>query len=383
MKIGIGLPAAVPGVETTLITGWARSAEARGFDALGVIDRVVYDNHEPLMTLAAAAVVTERIELLTDVLIAPIRATALLAKQAATLDRLSGGRLTLRLGLGGRVEDFTAVGMLTDGRGRRFDQQLRDLRELWSGNRIGPAPARPGGPPLIAAGYAPRAIDRAARLADSWCARRRPHRGVRRNAALLHDRGRATVPVPAGRHRHLALARPTTRAPAPGARSATELRGVPAGLRVTASQLSCKQRGPDLARRAGRATVGPRLFGSALPTGRRRHRPARDRPDGCSSTPARVRLRSPDGRWLLLHATALRDMQGEPGSVAVVIEPARGEEIAPTFLSPHTVRDHVKAVFEKVGVSTRGELTAKLFAEHYAPPLKATARHVDGELDTT
>jgi alkanesulfonate monooxygenase SsuD/methylene tetrahydromethanopterin reductase-like flavin-dependent oxidoreductase (luciferase family) len=168
MKIGIGLPAAVPGVDTAALVRWARQAEARGFDSLGVTDRVVYDNHEPLMALAAAAAVTDRIELVTDVLIAPIRATALLAKQAATLDRLSGGRLTLGLGLGGRPDDFTAVGMLTDGRGRRFDSQLRRLRELWSSDRIGPSPARPGGPPLLVAGYAPRAIERAARLADGW-----------------------------------------------------------------------------------------------------------------------------------------------------------------------------------------------------------------------
>ncbi|WP_445188177.1 LLM class flavin-dependent oxidoreductase [Pseudonocardia sp. Cha107L01] len=114
----------------------------------------MYDNHEPLVSLAAAAAVTDRIELVTDVLIAPIRATALLAKQAATLDRLCGGRLTLSLGLSGRAEDFTAVGMFTDGRGRRFDTQLRALPELWSGDRIGPAPARPGGPPLLVAGYA-------------------------------------------------------------------------------------------------------------------------------------------------------------------------------------------------------------------------------------
>lgn len=168
MKVGIGLPAAVPGLETATLVRWARSAEARGFDALGVVDRVVYDNHEPLMSLAAAAAVTEHIELVTDVLIAPIRATALLAKQAATLDRLCGGRLTVGLGLGGRADDFTALGMLTDGCGRRFDTQLRTLRELWSAQRIGPAPARPGGPALLAAGYAPRAIERAARLADGW-----------------------------------------------------------------------------------------------------------------------------------------------------------------------------------------------------------------------
>jgi alkanesulfonate monooxygenase SsuD/methylene tetrahydromethanopterin reductase-like flavin-dependent oxidoreductase (luciferase family) len=168
MKIGIGLPARVPGVETASLVRWARQAEAAGFDALGVTDRVVYDNHEPLVTLAAAAAVTERIELVTDVLIAPVRATALLAKQAATLDRLSGGRLTLGLGIGGRADDYTAVGMLTDGRGQRFDKQLRRLRELWSSDRIGPSPARPGGPPLLVAGYTPRAIERAVRLADGW-----------------------------------------------------------------------------------------------------------------------------------------------------------------------------------------------------------------------
>jgi alkanesulfonate monooxygenase SsuD/methylene tetrahydromethanopterin reductase-like flavin-dependent oxidoreductase (luciferase family) len=187
MKIGIGLPAAVPGVETANLVRWARQAEARGFDMLGVIDRVVYDNHEPLVTLAAAATVTERIELMTDVLIAPIRPTALLAKQAATVDRLCGGRLTLGLGLGGRADDYTAVGMITDGRGSRFDAQLRGLRELWSSDRIGPAPARPGGPPLLVAGYAPRAIQRAARLADGWTMGVGTVEQFREGLAILHD----------------------------------------------------------------------------------------------------------------------------------------------------------------------------------------------------
>ena len=186
MKIGIGLPVAIPGVETVSLIGWARQAENRGFDALGVIDRVVYDNHEPLIALAAAAAVTERIELVTDVLIAPIRATALLAKQAATLDRLCRGRLTLGLGLGGRAEDFTAVGMLTDGRGKRLDKQLCALRELWSGDRVGPPPARPGGPPLLVAGYVPRAIERAARLADGWAMGVGTIQQFREGLAILH-----------------------------------------------------------------------------------------------------------------------------------------------------------------------------------------------------
>jgi alkanesulfonate monooxygenase SsuD/methylene tetrahydromethanopterin reductase-like flavin-dependent oxidoreductase (luciferase family) len=203
MKIGIGLPAGIPGVETVNLVGWARRAETRGFDALGVIDRVVYDNHEPLIALAAAAAVTERIELVTDVLIAPIRATALLAKQAATLDRLCGGRLTLGLGLGGRAEDFTAVGMLTDGRGQRLDKQLCTLRELWSGDRIGPRPDRPGGPPLLVAGYVPRAIERAARLADGWAAGVGTIEQFREGLALL--RGAWADNRRSGRPRALAM----------------------------------------------------------------------------------------------------------------------------------------------------------------------------------
>ena len=204
MRIGIGLPVAIPGVQTATLLGWARQAETRGFDALGVTDRVVYDNHEPLITLAAAAAVTERIELVTNVLVAPIRATALLAKQAATLDRLCGGRLTLGLGLGARAEDFTAVGMFTDGRAKRLDKQLYTLRELWSGHLIGPTPARPGGPPLLVAGHVPRTIERAARLADGWAMGVGSVEQFREGLAILRDawaRSRRS-----GRPRALAMA---------------------------------------------------------------------------------------------------------------------------------------------------------------------------------
>jgi alkanesulfonate monooxygenase SsuD/methylene tetrahydromethanopterin reductase-like flavin-dependent oxidoreductase (luciferase family) len=170
MRVGIGLPAAIPNVESSTLVHWALRAEQRGFDSIGVVDRVRYDNHDPLAVLAAAAAVTERVELLTDILIAPLRDTALLAKQAATVDRLSRGRLTLGVGIGGRADDYAAVGLRAAGRGRRLEEQLGELRRIWSGSSIGPEPAQPGGPPLLVAAYAGHAIERAARAADGWTA---------------------------------------------------------------------------------------------------------------------------------------------------------------------------------------------------------------------
>ena len=129
MEIGIGLPAAIPGTEPGQLLQWARRAEARGFSSLGTIDRIVYPNYEPLIALAAAAAVTERIRLATTILIAPYRANgALVAKQAATLDRLSNGRLVLGAAVGGREDDYEASGVDFHVRGRRFDEMLDQRR---------------------------------------------------------------------------------------------------------------------------------------------------------------------------------------------------------------------------------------------------------------
>jgi alkanesulfonate monooxygenase SsuD/methylene tetrahydromethanopterin reductase-like flavin-dependent oxidoreductase (luciferase family) len=173
MDIGIGLPNAVRGVGRDGIVEWARRAEAAGFSSLGTIDRLAYPNYESLIALAAAAAVTERVRLVTDILIAPLRSgTAHFAKQTATIDNLSGGRLVLGLAPGGREDDFALADVEFRRRGRIFDAQLEALPGLWAGEGgLGPAPVSPGGRPgLLIGGNNDKAFARAARHADGWTA---------------------------------------------------------------------------------------------------------------------------------------------------------------------------------------------------------------------
>jgi len=169
MDVGIGLPNAVPGTAAADLTGFARRAEARGFSSLGTIDRIAYDNYEPLTALAAAAAVTERIGLATTVVLAPLRTNAVeLAKQALSVNALSGGRLTLGLGLGGRDDDYEISGLETKGRGKRFDEMLARIGEIWAGDEVGPV--REGAPRLILGGSVEASFARAARYGAGWIA---------------------------------------------------------------------------------------------------------------------------------------------------------------------------------------------------------------------
>ncbi|MDN0198775.1 LLM class flavin-dependent oxidoreductase [Streptomyces sp. S.PNR 29] len=173
MNVGIGLPIGDP---AALLT-WAQRADAGPFSTLGLLDRLVHHNPEPLVALAVLAGATSRIRVQTEVLLAPLRDTALLAKQAATLDRMTGGRLVLGLGIGGRDDDHQVTGIDKRTRGRRLDEQMAVMRRLWSGEPygdgigpIGPAPARPGGPEVLFGGFKPAAIERVARWGDGFLA---------------------------------------------------------------------------------------------------------------------------------------------------------------------------------------------------------------------
>jgi alkanesulfonate monooxygenase SsuD/methylene tetrahydromethanopterin reductase-like flavin-dependent oxidoreductase (luciferase family) len=175
MDIGIGLPATIPGTSGSLVLDWARRADSGPFSSLGILDRLVYPNYEPMITLSAAAAVTERIRVMSTILIAPLRRGGVLAKQVATLDALSGGRLTLGIGVGAREDDFHAAPASFHERARSFEERLELMRRVWSGQPVsdevgpmGPPPARPGGPELLIGGYSPAAISRVGRWGDGF-----------------------------------------------------------------------------------------------------------------------------------------------------------------------------------------------------------------------
>ena len=167
MNIGVGLPTSTSGMSAELLFDWAKRADAGPFSSLAVVDRVAYQNYEPFTALAAAAAVTRRVRLATMVVIAPLRNTAILAKQAASLDALSGGRLTLGLAVGARGEDYQASGVESRGRGRRFSEQLEAIRDVWEAGKIGPTPNAPG-PRVLVGGSSGEALARMARYADGY-----------------------------------------------------------------------------------------------------------------------------------------------------------------------------------------------------------------------
>ncbi len=174
MDLGIGLPNAIAGTTGRQLTDWARAAEDAGFSTLGTIDRIVYPSYEPVVALSAAAAVTERIRLATDVMLGPLRQNpAIVAKQFLSLDALAGGgRVVLGIALGGREDDYEISGLDFSERGKWLDAALPKIRAIWDGegrtaSKVGPRPqADP--PTLLVGGYVQESLDRAAKFADGW-----------------------------------------------------------------------------------------------------------------------------------------------------------------------------------------------------------------------
>jgi alkanesulfonate monooxygenase SsuD/methylene tetrahydromethanopterin reductase-like flavin-dependent oxidoreductase (luciferase family) len=174
MQVGIGLPNAVPSATGKQLTDFARAADEAGFSALGTIDRIVYPNFEPLVTLAAAAAVTNRIRLASSVILGPLRGNAaLLAKQFLSLDALAGGgRAVLGIGAGARDDDYAISNLHMKNRGQWLDTACEEINRIWKGDgehesQVGPRPDGDG-PSLIVGGYVQAAFERAAKYGDGW-----------------------------------------------------------------------------------------------------------------------------------------------------------------------------------------------------------------------
>ena len=177
MRVGVWMPNAMPfGLERSFFLDWVRLADVAGFDTLSTVDRPNYDMWDPLASLAAAAAVTEQIRLATTTLPLPNRNEVLVAKQAAVIDRLSGGRLTLGVSLGSRPDDYQVFGATLEHRVTRFRQQIASLRRVWAEARLsdqehgvlGPPPIQDPGPPIWIGAFSERGRQRAVELADGF-----------------------------------------------------------------------------------------------------------------------------------------------------------------------------------------------------------------------
>jgi alkanesulfonate monooxygenase SsuD/methylene tetrahydromethanopterin reductase-like flavin-dependent oxidoreductase (luciferase family) len=174
VHFGLQIPYAVPASRQDLLT-WASRADLGPFRTLSIGERVTYDNPDQTVAITAAAAVTNRVRLLTNVSVLPIHSPALSAKAFATIDRLSEGRLILTPGVGSRPEDFAAAGSTYSRRWQRLDDTVASMRALWrlepaepSGTILGPPPFTPGGPSLHCAATGPKALARAVRWACGY-----------------------------------------------------------------------------------------------------------------------------------------------------------------------------------------------------------------------
>lgn len=177
MKLGIGLPNTLAHeTDRRLMLDWARLADEAGFDLLATIDKPNFDSWDPLVTLAGVAGVTSRARLATTILQLPNRNEVLVAKQAAVVDQLSGGRLVLGVAQGGRKDDFDVFGAEFGDRSERFEAQVRRIREIWAraheSNRdqgvLGPPPVQEPGPPIWTGAMQEKGMARALRLGDGF-----------------------------------------------------------------------------------------------------------------------------------------------------------------------------------------------------------------------
>ncbi|CAN5605056.1 LLM class flavin-dependent oxidoreductase [soil metagenome] len=172
MQIGVAFPQMTRGFDGEGVRAWCRAVDDGPFSSISAGERITFDNLDGLTLCAAAASLTERVRVLLNVAVAPWHQTAMLAKQLASIDVLSGGRVEVAVGVGGREQDYAALGSPFAGRFRRLDESVAELRRLWAGGaaagggQVGPPPAQAAGPRILCSGTGPKSLARAAHWAD-------------------------------------------------------------------------------------------------------------------------------------------------------------------------------------------------------------------------
>ena len=173
MKIGLCLPYMKQGLTRDDYHAWFRHIDQGPFHSLSCGERILGPTYDMRILLASAAAVTERIEINTTLYVLPMHNAVRAAKEIATLDVMSGGRLTVTVGYGGRPLDYKAVGATYAGRHAKMDEQVATMRSIWAQNPpfegvdpVGPVPVQQGGPRILTGAMGPKGIERSAQWAD-------------------------------------------------------------------------------------------------------------------------------------------------------------------------------------------------------------------------
>lgn len=178
MKVGLCFPYTQDGLTRDITLEWFKRVDEGPFSTISCGERMVGSSVDMMATLAAAAAVTKRVRIVPTLYVLPMHPAIKVAKHAATLDMISGGRTSITVGIGGRVQDYMCMEKEPVRRYARMDEQVAEIRRIWAGEipfegaePIGPALVQPNGPPILAGVMGPKAVARAAKWADgvySW-----------------------------------------------------------------------------------------------------------------------------------------------------------------------------------------------------------------------
>lgn len=171
MRVGLAIPQMARDLDGARVRGWCAAADDGPFSSISAGERITFRNLEGITLCATAAGLTERVRVMTNVIVLPWHSPALIAKQLATIDVLSNGRLDVAVGVGGRWQDYAALGSSFERRHQRLDDAVNAVRRLWSGGpaadgeKVGPTPVQAGGPPLYGSAMGPKSMARVAQWA--------------------------------------------------------------------------------------------------------------------------------------------------------------------------------------------------------------------------